>query len=328
MAILVTGCAGFIGYSVALKLLAHEKVVIGIDNLNDYYDPQLKKDRLAILQKNSLFSFFLLDISNKTTLEKFFLKNKIEIVIHLAAQVGVRYSVINPHAYAESNLSGFINLIELSQQHNVQHFIFASSSSVYGENTKAPFCESDNTDRPRSLYGATKKANELIAYAYAHLHKLPTTALRFFTVYGPWGRPDMAVFSFTNHIFLKKPIIVYNNGNMLRDFTYIDDITESIFRMLTKLPNAADTPFQVFNLGNGQAILLNYFISLLEKEIGEKAIIEYAPMQRADVHATHADVTALEKVIGKLLHTPIEIGVARFIWWYKQYYKLGALHHT
>lgn len=324
MSILITGAAGFIGSSLSLQLLSQGKKIIGIDNLNHYYDVELKKNRLARLQKNPLFIFSLVDITDRAAIKKLFSENNIDTVIHLAAQAGVRYSVSHPHVYSDVNLVGFLNILEACREYHIKHFIFASSSSVYGANAKIPFSENDTTDHPRSLYGATKKANEIMAYSYAHLYNLPCTGLRFFTVYGPWGRPDMALFSFTRDILSGKMITVFNNGNMLRDFTYIDDITEGVSRIID-IPPTAQVPHQVYNLGNSKPVLLKYFIRVLEENLGKKAHIQFQSMHDADVLNTYADVTAFENAAGKLPHTSIEAGIARFVEWYKQYYQAEML---
>ena len=320
---MVTGAAGFIGSTLSLKLLSLGHRVIGVDNLTDYYDVTLKKNRLARLVHPN-FSFELTDITQKNELEAVFLKYNIQIVVHCAAQVGVRYSVTHPDSYAETNLLGFTYILEACRHHHIEHLIFASSSSVYGANTQLPFSEQDTTDHPCSLYAATKKANELMAYSYAHLYQLPCTGLRFFTVYGPWGRPDMAVFDFTHNIINEKPITVFNQGEMLRDFTYIDDIVDGIIQVIPKM-SKNDIPCQIYNLGNSQPIELNYFISTLEKNIGKKALIEYRSMHRADVVGTYANMTAFEENVAKLPHTPIEVGIKKFVEWYKAYY---PIHET
>lgn len=317
---MVTGAAGFIGSALSLKLLSLGHRVIGLDNLTNYYDVQLKKNRLARLVHPN-FSFELTDIINTAELERIFLKYNIQIVVHCAAQVGVRYSVTDPDSYAETNLIGFTHILEACRHHHIEHLVFASSSSVYGANTQLPFSEQDNTDHPRSFYAATKKANELMAYSYAHLYKLPCTGLRFFTVYGPWGRPDMATFHFTHNIMNEKPITVFNQGSMLRDFTYIDDIVEGIIQVIPKM-SKKDIPYQVYNLGNSRPVELSYFISTLEKNIGKKAIIEYMPMHEADVLGTYADMTIFEENIGKIPHTSIDIGIQKFVAWYSAYYKV------
>lgn len=319
MTILITGAAGFIGFSVASRLLADGEKIIGIDNINNYYDIKLKKNRLQQLQKENHFHFYLLDITNRSALEKLFSENKIDFVIHLAAQPGVRYSITHPEAYINSNLVGFANMLEACRQHNIKHFIFASSSSVYGANTKQPFSETDATEQPVSLYSATKKANELMAHSYAHLYQLPCTGLRFFTVYGPWGRPDMALFSFTRSILDEKPITVFNSGNMMRDFTYIDDVVEAVIRIINVIPNNKP-PYEIYNIGNHQPVLLKYFIEVLEKNLKVKAKLDMQPMLSADMLDTYADVTKFEKKFGALPHTSIETGIAKFVDWYEKYY--------
>lgn len=323
MTILITGVAGFIGAAVSLALLSRGESIIGIDNLSHYYDVALKKNRLKILQQSEKFHFCFLDIIDCVSMEKLFTENQIEIVLHFAAQPGIRYSVKNPHAYIDANIVGFANLLESCRQNKIKHLIFASSSSVYGANTKLPFAETDRTDYPRSLYGATKKSNELMAYSYAHLYNLPCTGLRFFTVYGPWGRPDMALFSFTHDILNKKPIIVFNNGNMMRDFTYIDDVVEAVMRILNIIPEKNnDPPYQIYNIANHYPVQLKYLIKLLEKNLETKAKFDVQPMHAADMPNTYADVTAFEKIAGMLPHTPIEVGVTKFVKWYCNYYKI------
>ncbi|OGT39966.1 MAG: hypothetical protein A3E81_01495 [Gammaproteobacteria bacterium RIFCSPHIGHO2_12_FULL_36_30] len=323
MSILITGAAGFVGFFMSLKLLAQGREVIGVDNINNYYDIELKKNRLKQLNKHPTFTFLKIDITDRVAIEKIFAENNIDMVIHFAAQAGVRYSVSHPHVYGDVNLVGFLNVLEASRQHHIKHFIFASSSSVYGANIEIPFSEDGETHRPLSLYAATKKANELMAYSYAHLYKLPCTGLRFFTVYGPWGRPDMALFSFTNDILSEKPITVFNNGEMLRDFTYIDDVIEGVSRIINLPSINSDVPYRVYNLGNNNPVQLKYFIEVLEKNLGKKANIHFQSMHAADVVNTYANMTALEKVAGQLPHTTIEVGVARFVEWYKQYYQVA-----
>src|SRR3990167_10841644 len=313
MTILITGVAGFIGFSVASKLLADGKNVIGIDNLNTYYDVTLKKERVSLLQAYLSFAFHALDITHREKIAQLFDAHNIEIVIHLAAQPGVRYSITHPEAYIDSNVVGFANVLEACRQHTIKHFVFASSSSVYGANKKLPFSETDSTDQPLSLYAATKKANELMAHSYAHLYNLPCTGLRFFTVYGPWGRPDMALFSFTRNILEKKPITVFNDGNMLRDFTYIDDIVSGVTKIIDIIPDKNGKLFyKIYNIGNNSPVQLKYFIEVLEKNLRKKAILDLQPMHAADMQDTYADVSDFEKIAGELPHTPIEIGVKRF----------------
>ncbi len=333
MEILVTGAAGFIGFHLTNRLLCDGYNVIGVDNLNEYYDVGLKKDRLAILKENDRFSFIEVGLEDRERLKEVFSKNSIHTVINLAAQAGVRYSLKNPHAYIDSNVVGFTNILEACRNFDIKHLIYASSSSVYGANKKMPFSVEDSVDHPVSLYAATKKANELLAHTYSHLYNLPTTGLRFFTVYGPWGRPDMAYFSFTKNIVEGKPIKVFNDGKMKRDFTYIDDIVEGIVRLLHKIPEANPSwdrlnpqpstsyaPYKVYNIGNNQPVELMNFIGTLEELIGKKAEIEFLPMQPGDVEATFADIDALKQDIGFNPSTLISSGLADFVSWYKKYY--------
>ena len=332
MKVLLTGVAGFIGYHVALELLARGDTVVGIDNLNDYYDVRLKQARLASIQahKNTKnFSFVKLDLAENVATQQLFAHEKPDSVIHLAAQAGVRYSLENPHAYISSNIVAFTNILEASRAIKPQHLVYASSSSVYGGNTKLPFSEADSVDHPVSLYAATKKANELMAHTYSHLYNLPTSGLRFFTVYGPWGRPDMSPFLFADAIINNRPIKVFNNGDMMRDFTYIDDIVEGVIRVLDKPPaNPAtpsansSTPYRVFNIGNNQPEQLMNFIGLLESAIGKTAQKEFLPMQAGDVKATYADTSALETWVGFKPHTPLNEGVQKFVNWYCQFYSI------
>jgi UDP-glucuronate 4-epimerase len=337
--ILVTGCAGFIGFHTAQRLLAKGEDVVGIDNLNDYYDPQLKQDRLDLLLERSTFRFTLLDIADRAAVAEYFHRERPQRVIHLAAQAGVRYSLSNPHAYVDSNLVGFVNVLEGCRNNRIEHLVYASSSSVYGANQKLPFSIEDNVDHPVSLYAATKKANELIAYSYSHLFNLPTTGLRFFTVYGPWGRPDMALFLFTRAILEGRPIDVYNQGDMKRDFTYIDDIVEGVVRVLERPRRTRDQgpsgtardcpssfveacPYKVYNIGNHTPVDLLYFIQTIEQAVGRKAVKNFLPMQPGDVSATYADVDDLMRDVGFAPATPIEVGVAQFVAWFQQYYLL------
>ncbi len=340
MMILVTGAAGFIGFHLSLKLIKEGYSVIGIDNLNNYYSIKLKEERLNILQKTSKdlklkFNFERGDLEDKTFLNRLFEKFEPQIVINLAAQAGVRYSIKNPDAYVQSNLVGFINILELSRKFKIKHLIYASSSSVYGGNQNLPFKESDGVDHPVSLYAATKKANELMAHSYSHLYDIPATGLRFFTVYGPWGRPDMALFLFTKAILEGKEINVYNNGDMKRDFTYIDDITESISRLIKLIPkknNKFDLlhpdPAQswcahrIFNIGNSNPVNLIDFIDAIEDKLGKKAKKKNLPMQPGDVASTFADTLLLQKLIGFKPQTSIEEGIGKFIEWYKDFHKL------
>lgn len=329
---LVTGAAGFIGYHVAAKLLDRGDRVVGIDNLNDYYSVQLKRDRLAKIENREGFEFRQLDIADHASLETLFSSERPEIVIHLAAQAGVRYSLENPNAYVQSNLVGFANILEGCRQHQVKHLVYASSSSVYGANTKMPFSIHDNVDHPVSLYAATKKANELMSHTYSHLYRLPTTGLRFFTVYGPWGRPDMALFKFTEAILAGRPIDVYNHGKMQRDFTYIDDIVEGVIRTADQAsePNSAWSgnepdpgtslaPYRLYNIGNNQPVELMYLIEVIERALGCTAAKNMLPIQPGDVPATYADVDDLIRDVGFQPKTPIEEGVKRFVEWYQSY---------
>jgi UDP-glucuronate 4-epimerase len=331
--ILVTGAAGFIGFHVATRLLNREDQVVGLDNLNDYYDVNLKKARLAKLSDRAGFSFHKLDLADREGMHNLFQQERFDYVIHLAAQAGVRYSLTNPHAYIDSNLVGFINVLEGCRHAAVKHLVYASSSSVYGANTQMPFSIHHNIDHPVSLYAATKKANELMAHTYSHLYKLPTTGLRFFTVYGPWGRPDMAMFLFTKAILAGKPIDVFNYGKMRRDFTYIDDIVEGVVRVTdhTAQPNpewssdepdcgTSAAPYRVYNIGNNNPVELEYVIEVIEKKLGKKAQRNLLPIQPGDVPATYADVDDLMKDVGFHPATPIEDGISRFIDWYADHY--------
>lgn len=333
--ILITGAAGFIGFHLSKLLLDNDYEIIGIDNLNDYYDSKLKKDRLEILGKNNNFIFHKIDLKDKTEVDKIFESYKPDYVINLAAQAGVRYSLKNPYAYVDSNLIGFMNILEACRNYPVKHLIYASSSSVYGGNKVAPFSTSHNVDHPVSLYAATKKSNELMAHTYSHLYKIPTTGLRFFTVYGPWGRPDMAYFSFTKNIIEGKPIKVFNYGNMERDFTYIDDIVEGVYKLLDVIPkpnpdwdetkddiSTSFAPYKIYNIGNNQPVQLMKFINILEEKIGKKAEKIYMDMQPGDVLRTYADVSDLEKDIGFKPSTSIEEGLEKFVAWYKDYYNI------
>ncbi len=335
MKILVTGAAGFIGMHTCLRLLARGDEVVGIDNLNDYYDPALKQARLARLTPLPGFRFLKLDIADRAGIPALFEAESFERVIHLAAQAGVRYSLKNPHAYADSNLLGFVNILEGCRHHGVQHLVYASSSSVYGGNSKMPFSEQDSVDHPVSLYAATKKANELMAHTYSHLYGLPTTGLRFFTVYGPWGRPDMAYFSFTDAILAGRTIDVFNHGNMRRDFTYIDDIVEGVLRVCDRTatanaayssetpdPGSSNVPFRVFNIGNHDPVPLLDFIGTLEKALGKTAGKRFLPMQDGDVPATYADTSALNEWVGFKPATSIETGLGRFVDWYREYFRV------
>ena len=313
--ILITGAAGFIGYHLSKKLCALGEQVVGIDSLNDYYDPVLKKARLKNLEKEKNFTFVKLDLCDYNGLMELFDQFDFEKICHLAAQAGVRYSLTHPFAYQKSNSEGFLNIIEMARKNKVQNFVFASSSSVYGLNTKLPFSESDRTDSPISLYAATKKANELVAHCYSHLYGIPCSGLRFFTVYGPWGRPDMALFMFTKNILAGETIDVFNNGKMKRNFTYIDDIVDGI---VITLNNPA--PYEIYNIGNSRAEELMSFIGEIEKNVGKKAIFNYLPMQPGDVPATVADIAKLQK-LGYEPKTNIDQGIKDFIGWYRGYYK-------
>ena len=335
MKILVTGAAGFIGMTTSLRLLARGDEVVGLDNLNDYYEVSLKENRLKRLTALPGFRFVKLDVGDRAGMEKLFAEEKFDKVIHLAAQAGVRYSIQNPHAYVDSNLVGFINVLEGCRHNQVQHLVYASSSSVYGGNTKMPFSEHDSVDHPVSLYAATKKANELMAHTYSHLYGLPTTGLRFFTVYGPWGRPDMALFLFTKAILEGRPIDVFNHGNMKRDFTYVDDIVEGVIRVLDRNaaanpdydPIAADpatsnAPYRVFNIGNNNPVQLLDFIGAIEDALGQKAEKRLLPLQDGDVPATYANTDLLNDWVGFAPGTSVQEGVSKFIAWYRDYYKV------
>lgn len=315
---LVTGAAGFIGFHVSRALLEQGDRVLGLDNLNDYYDVSLKEARLRLLQENERFTFYKEDLANREGLTKVFGQNRIQVVCNMAAQAGVRYSLVNPFAYQSSNLEGFLNIIHLSQEHQVENFVYASSSSVYGNNKKVPFSVQDRVDNPISLYAATKKANELVAHTYSHLYGLPCSGLRLFTVYGPWGRPDMALFIFTKAITRNQPIKVYNFGKMRRDFTYIDDIVRGVLASMDR-----PVPYALYNLGNSRAVDLLYFIECIEKELGKKAEKKMLPMQPGDVVETYADISESERDLGFQPTTRIEEGVASFISWYRSFYGNG-----
>lgn len=333
MKILVTGAAGFIGYHVARRLLERGDEAVGIDNLNAYYDPSLKEARLAMLREFPAFTFERIDIADNEAMPRCFAAHRPARVVHLAAQAGVRYSLTNPHAYTESNITGFLNVLEGCRATSVEHLVYASSSSVYGSNTRQPFSEHQNVDHPVSLYAATKKANELMAHAYAHLFGIPSTGLRFFTVYGPWGRPDMALFRFTKGILAGEPIPVFNEGRMVRDFTYIDDVAEGVVRVLDHIatPDAAwnsddpdpargSAPFRFYNIGNSNPVPLLEYIAVLEEQLGKKAKMELLPIQPGDVPSTMADVSELEQAVGFRPKTPVREGIAAFVKWYKDYY--------
>lgn len=321
--ILVTGAAGFIGFHLCRRLLEQGNLVVGIDNLNDYYDVKLKIDRLTILEKYHNFKFLKGDIADSVKVNDTFAKSKPEIVINLAAQAGVRYSIENPQSYIMSNLVGFFNILEACRYNPVQHLLFASSSSVYGNQRKTPFSTDDNVDHPVSLYAATKKSNELLAYSYAHLYGIPSTGLRFFTVYGPYGRPDMAYFSFSNKIMKGEPIKIFNNGNMLRDFTYVDDIVEGIMHMLCTQPlmNDDGVRYKVYNIGNNKPEKLMDFVKYLEDALGKTAKKEFLPMQAGDVYQTYADICELERDFGFRPITSLRDGLGKFADWYKEYYQ-------
>lgn len=333
--ILITGAAGFIGFHLSKLLLDKDYEVIGIDNLNDYYDIRLKEGRLSILKKNKYFTFYKIDLKSKEDIDNLFKKYRFDYVINLAAQAGVRYSIENPYAYVDSNLIGFVNILEACRYYPVKHLLYASSSSVYGGNKVAPFSTEHQVDHPVSLYAATKKSNELMAHTYSYLYKIPTTGLRFFTVYGPWGRPDMAYFLFADAIINNRPIKVFNHGKMERDFTYIDDIVEGIYRLLPLAPQSnhgwdetkdklseSFAPYKVYNIGNNQPVQLEKFISVLEDKIGKKAVKNYMEMQPGDVVRTYADTSDLERAIDFKPSTSIEEGLAKFTTWYKEFYNI------
>ena len=334
MKFLVTGAAGFIGSHTSQYLLDRGDAVIGIDNLNDYYDPSLKEARLLKLKDNNNFSFHKIDIIDKDAIDSIFKSESPDYVIHLAAQAGVRYSLENPYAYIDSNITGFMNILEACRYYPVKHLVFASSSSVYGANTLMPFSVNHNVDHPLSIYAATKKSNELMAHTYSHLYDIPVSGLRFFTVYGPWGRPDMALFIFTRKILNGEPIDVFNNGQHKRDFTYIDDIVEGVVRVSDNIatsnadwdsdepdPATSKAPYRLYNIGNNSPVELMYFIEQIEKNLNKKAEINYLPLQAGDVPATYADVNALIDYVGYSPSTSIESGIEKFINWYKEYYK-------
>lgn len=334
MKILVTGAAGFIGFNLSSRLLKDGHEVYGIDNLNDYYDVSLKKKRLSIVEKQAGFKFILGDLADREKIKNLFEAYSFDYVINLAAQAGVRYSIENPASYIDSNLVGFGNILEGCRHSGVKHLVYASSSSVYGLNTNMPFSVRHNVDHPISLYAASKKANELMAHTYSYLYKLPTTGLRFFTVYGPWGRPDMALFLFTKAILNNEPIKVFNNGEMQRDFTYIDDIVEGVVRVMNNIPapdpdwtsdtpnpSASCAPYKLYNIGNNQPVALMAFIKSIEQALGKKAVKKYLPLQPGDVPATYADVNDLIKDTGFKPSTSVEEGINKFVKWYKEYYK-------
>ena len=333
--VLVTGAAGFIGFHLSKKLVEGGSEVTGLDNLNDYYDVRLKQSRLKVLQRVSGFRFVQTDLNDKKELDALFEKKAFEVVINLAAQAGVRYSVTNPYAYLDSNLTGFLNVLEACRHFKPEHLIYASSSSVYGANKKMPFSVHDNVDHPLSLYAASKKANELMAHSYSNLYQLPTTGLRFFTVYGPFGRPDMALFLFTKAILEDKPIDVYNFGKMKRDFTYVDDIAEGIIKLIPRIPTGNKNwtglrpdpatslaPYRLYNIGNNKPIELLWFIEVLEEKLKKKAIKNFLPLQEGDVEETFADITDLQNETGFTPSTSIEEGIEKFVNWYREYYKI------
>jgi UDP-glucuronate 4-epimerase len=336
---LVTGVAGFIGFHFAARLLRAGHNVVGLDNVNDYYSVSLKRDRLKVLQQIAetagagSYAFVEADLAEQSTVDQVFSAHRFDRVVHLAAQAGVRYSVTHPHAYVQSNLVGFINILEACRHASIAHLTYASSSSVYGANTTIPFAVNHNVDHPLSLYAASKKANELMAHTYSNLYRLPTTGLRFFTVYGPWGRPDMALFLFTDAILKGRPIDVFNHGQMMRDFTYIDDIVEGVYRTSESIaapdpkwsgedpnPSTSNAPYRIYNIGNNQPVPLIRFIETIEQKLGIQAKKNYLPMQPGDVAQTCADIDALQQAVGFRPDTPVEVGVDRFIQWYRDYY--------
>ncbi|WP_027528597.1 NAD-dependent epimerase [Bradyrhizobium sp. Ec3.3] len=323
--ILVTGAAGFIGFHVARQLLAEGRPVVGLDNLSNYYDPALKRARLDVL-RDAGFSFVQADLADRDTIAKLFAQHRFATVVHLAAQAGVRYSIEHPQTYVDSNLQGFLNVLEGCRHNGCRHLVYASSSSVYGANTKLPFAIEDRTDHPVSFYAATKKANEVMAQSYSHLYRLPVTGLRFFTIYGPWGRPDMAIFLFANAIMEGRPIRLFNHGKMRRDFTYVDDVTRVVSTLIDRVPvdnpAAANAPSRLYNVGNHHPEELMHVVGLLERELGRTAVKELLPMQPGDVPATFADVGDLTRDTGFAPSTPIEIGVRNFVGWYRDYYKV------
>ncbi len=333
--ILVTGAAGFIGYHLSQRLLSRGDTVIGLDNLNDYYEVTLKYDRLSQLKDHPNFTFHQIDLADNAAMEALFQQNQFDVVVNLAAQAGVRYSLTHPHAYTTSNVVGFTNILEGCRHSQVKHLVFASSSSVYGANTKVPFSVHDNVDHPISLYAASKKANELMAHTYSHLYGLPSTGLRFFSVYGTWGRPDMALFMFTKAILAGQPIEVFNHGKMRRDFTYVDDIVEGVVRVMDKIPEpnlewsgdnpdpgTSKAPYKIYNIGNNNPVELMHFIQVLEDCLGVKAQMNMLPMQPGDVPVNFADVDDLIRDVGFRPNTKVEVGIQRFVDWYRQYYKV------
>jgi UDP-glucuronate 4-epimerase len=333
-AVLITGAAGFIGFALARKLLEGGRAVVGADSVNDYYDPALKEARLAVLTKFETFSFHKIDLAERPAVEKLFRHGKFGPVVHLAAQAGVRYSLQNPYAYLDANLAGFLNILEGCRHRGIAHLVFASSSSVYGANTDLPFSVHDNVDHPISLYAATKKANELMAHAYSHLYGIPATGLRFFTVYGPWGRPDMAMYIFTKAIVEGEPIKLFNQGHMRRDFTYIDDVVEALERVIEKIPakseagaqgkldpSTSSAPWRIYNIGNRRSVEITRVVAILEQELGRKAKFELVPIQPGDVPETCAEVDDLIRDVGFRPATSIEDGIRKFVAWYRQYHR-------
>ncbi|MCX8491927.1 MAG: NAD-dependent epimerase [Cyclobacteriaceae bacterium] len=333
--VLITGVAGFIGFHLSRRLQSDGYHVFGIDNLNEYYDVTLKRARLAVLESQINFEFKKIDLTEKRSIDGLFKDHKFDFVVNLAAQAGVRYSIENPYAYMQSNIEGFLNILEACRHHPVEHLIYASSSSVYGANKKLPFSTSDNVDHPLALYAASKKANELMAHAYSNLYHIPTTGLRFFSAYGTYGRPDMALFIFTKSILEDKPINVYNHGKMRRDFTYVEDLVESIALLLSKAPSgnqnwnghtpdpsSSFAPYKIFNIGNSTTVELARYIEIIEEKLGKKAVKNFLPMQDGDVPDALADVSDLENTIGFKPSTPIEVGVGKFVDWYLEYYKM------
>ncbi len=333
--ILVTGAAGFIGFHLSRRLLEEGRTVVGLDIINDYYDPSIKDARLELLKPYSNFSFVKTDLADRAAMESLFASEGFDAVVNLAAQAGVRHSLKDPHSYAQSNLVGFLNILEGCRHNNIKHLVYASSSSVYGANTKMPFSVHHNVDHPVSIYAASKKANELMAHSYSHLYGLPCTGLRFFTVYGPWGRPDMALFLFTRAILEKRPIDVFNYGKMQRDFTYIDDIVEGVVRVLDRVPEpnphwtgddpdpgSSYAPYKIYNIGNNQPVELMRFIEIIEESLGMKAVKNLLPLQPGDVPATYADIDDLVRDVGFKPATPLETGIPRFVQWYRDYFKV------
>ncbi len=325
-AILVTGAAGFIGFHVARRLHAEGRHVVGLDNFSDYYDPELKQARLNVLRKQPQFDFVQIDLTDRSSIASLFAKYRFANVVHLAAQAGVRYSIDHPHSYADANLEGFLNVLEGCRHNGCGHLVYASSSSVYGANAKLPFSVDDRTDHPISLYAATKKANELMAHSYSHLYRLPVTGLRFFTIYGPWGRPDMAIFLFTRAILEGRPIKLFNRGRMRRDFTYVDDVTRVVSHLIDRIPGEAGdsegAPARIYNVGNNHPEELAHVVAVLEKALGRTAIRDMLPMQPGDVMETFADVGDLMRDTGFRPHTPIEDGIRDFVAWYRDHYNV------